>query len=190
MAESASAPNAVDHLTELARYVYEIGNMHFRNNQPFVGPSAFAHKGGMHVHAITKQATSYEHIDPALVGNTRRVLVSELSGRSNVIALATKMNLEHDRELMDRVLREVVELENQGYQFEAAEASFDLLVKKCAGTYEPKFQRIHYRVNVETAGQTEPLTEATVKLKIDGDGPIKHEVAEGEIGRAACRERV
>src|SRR5690606_12771896 len=78
------------------------------------------------------------------------------------------------------ILERVVDLENEGYQFEASEASFDLLVKKCARTYEPKFQRIHYRVNVETAGQTEPLTEATVKLKIDGEGPVKHEVAEGD----------
>ena len=83
---------ALKHLTELSRYVYEIANMHFRNGQPFVGPSAFAHKGGMHVHAVAKTASSYEHIDPAAVGNERRVLVSELSGRSNIIALTTKHN--------------------------------------------------------------------------------------------------
>src|SRR4029077_13967559 len=76
-----------EHLTELSRYVYEVANMHFRNNQPFVGPSAFAHKGGMHVHAVNRVSSSYEHITPESVGNSRRVLVSELSGRSNIQAL-------------------------------------------------------------------------------------------------------
>src|SRR5207237_10690481 len=85
-----------EHLTELSRYVYEVGNMHFRTNQPFVGPSAFAHKGGMHVHAVSRAAQSYEHIAPEKVGNERRVLVSELSGRSNIIALTMKRNLQHD----------------------------------------------------------------------------------------------
>ena len=120
----------VEHLTELSRYVYEMANMHFRTNQPFVGPSAFAHKGGMHVHAVNRVASSYEHIEPEAVGNERRVLVSELSGRSNIVALTTKHNLQHDSALMERVLKQVVELENRGYQFEAAEASFDLLVQR------------------------------------------------------------
>ncbi|MCA8995764.1 MAG: citramalate synthase [Planctomycetaceae bacterium] len=170
----------VSHLTEVSRYVYELANMNFRSNQAYVGRSAFAHKGGMHVHAVNRIAHSYEHINPDIVGNQRRVLVSELSGRSNIVAKTTKYKLDHDQELMTKILQRVQELENVGYQFEAAEASFDLLVKKEAGTYEPKFQRIHYRVNVETAGQTEPLTEATVKLKINGDGPVRHEVAEGD----------
>lgn len=170
----------LSHLTELSRYVYELANMNFRENQAYVGRSAFAHKGGMHVHAVNRIAHSYEHINPEVVGNARRVLVSELSGRSNIVALTTKFKLDSDANLMSAILERVQELENIGYQFEAAEASFDLLVKKVAGTYEPKFQRIHYRVNVETAGQTEPLTEATVKLKIDGDGPIRHEVGEGD----------
>jgi len=168
------------HLTEISRYVYELANMNFRNNQAFVGRSAFAHKGGMHVHAVNRIAHSYEHINPEQVGNERRILVSELSGRSNIVAKTTKFKLDQDKELMSSILDKVVEMENSGYQFEAAEASFDLLVKKLAGTYEPKFQRIHYRVNVETAGQSDPLTEATVKVKIDGEGPIKHEVAEGD----------
>ena len=170
----------VQHLTELSRYVYELANMNFRSGQPFVGRSAFAHKGGMHVHAVNRLAHSYEHIDPALVGNERRILVSELSGRSNIVAKTTKFKLDHDSALMKRILDRVVELENEGWQFEAAEASFDLLVKKLAGGYEPKFERLHYRVNVETAGQQQPLTEATVKLRIDGQGPVRHEVAEGD----------
>ncbi|MCH7687055.1 MAG: citramalate synthase, partial [Planctomycetes bacterium] len=155
------------HLTELSRYVYEIANMNFRTNQPFVGSSAFAHKGGMHVHAVNRIAESYEHIRPESVGNERRVLVSELSGRSNIVAKTTKFRLESDKELMAKILDRVQVLESEGYQFEAAEASFDLLVKKVAGTYEPKFERIHFRVNVETEEGSEALTEATIKLKVN-----------------------
>ena len=135
--------SGIGHLTELSRYVYELANMNFRENQAFVGRSAFAHKGGMHVHAVNRIAHSYEHIQPEKVGNERRVLVSELSGRSNIVAKTTKYKLDHDQELMTRILNRVQEMENEGYQFEAAEASFDLLVKKIAGTYEPKFQRMH-----------------------------------------------
>ncbi|MEM9657966.1 MAG: citramalate synthase [Planctomycetota bacterium] len=167
----------LEHLTELSRYVYEIANMNFPGNQPFVGASAFAHKGGMHVHAIAKATASYEHIDPAAVGNERRILVSELSGRSNILAMGAQHNLQDDRQLADRVLREVVDLENKGYQFEAAEASFDLLVKRIAGTYAPHFELIKYHTNVESRGG-EPVTEATVKLLVADQ--LRHEVAEGD----------
>jgi len=165
-------------LTELSRYVYETANMHLRNTQPFVGQSAFAHKGGMHVHAINRATESYEHMDPALVGNERRVLVSELSGRSNIIALTTKHNIEEDRSLMDKILAQVVELENCGFQFEAAGASFDLLVKRCAGTYVAHFDRIKYHVEVGADRDGEILTEATVKILVGNK--VRHEVAEGD----------
>ena len=167
-----------EHLTELSRYVYEVANMHFRTNQPFVGPSAFAHKGGMHVHAVNRTARSYEHVPPESVGNTRRVLVSELSGRSNIVALTSKNNLQQDSELMERVLKQVVDLENRGYQFEAAEASFDLLVQRAAGTFRPHFELLHYHVDVETDGSGETTTEATVKLRVGQE--VRHEVAEGD----------
>jgi 2-isopropylmalate synthase len=177
----ALAKDGLRHLTELSRYVYETANMNFRSGQPFVGSSAFAHKGGMHVHAVNRVSASYEHIPPEAVGNKRRVLVSELSGRSNIVAKTTKFRLDSDPELMTRILDKVQELESEGYQFEAAEASFDLLVKRVAGTYTQWFERIHYRVGVETAGQDEPLTEATIKLNVkdqtehvvsEGDGPV------------------
>lgn len=171
-------PGGVGRLTELSRYVYELANMNFRPGQPFVGSSAFAHKGGMHVHAVNRLASSYEHVDPATVGNLRRVLVSELSGRSNIVAATTRMRIAQDDDLMKRVLDRVVDLENEGYQFEAAEASFDLLVRKCAGTYEPRFERLHYRVNVETNEAEEPVTEASIKLRV-GD-QVEHVVAEGD----------
>ncbi len=168
----------VEHLTELSRYVYEIANMRFPTNQPFVGPSAFAHKGGMHVHAVNRTAQSYEHVPPESVGNERRILVSELSGRSNIAALTAKGNLQLDQALMDRTLREVVELENRGYQFEAAEASFYLLVQRLEGKFTPHFQLLHYHVDVETNGAGHTTTEATVKLRIGDE--VKHEVAEGD----------
>lgn len=170
--------DGLEHLTELSRYVYEMANQNFRSNQPFVGHSAFAHKGGMHVHAVNRLASSYEHIEPTAVGNARRVLVSELSGRSNIVAKTTRHRLSEDQELMSKILQRVQDLEAEGYQFEAAEASFDLLVKKVAGTYRSKFERIHYRVNVETDSSREPLTEATVKLKVNGG--TEHVVAEGD----------
>jgi 2-isopropylmalate synthase len=167
----------VECLTELSRYVYEIANMGYRGNQPFVGPSAFAHKGGMHVHAVNRVAHSYEHINPEAVGNERRVLVSELSGRSNIIAMTTKHDMAENKQLMDKILQQVVDLENRGYQFEAAEASFDLMVKRLAGTYTPHFELIKFHAEVESRGG-QPVTEATVKLIVDDE--VRHEVAEGD----------
>ncbi len=170
---------SLEHLTELSRYVYETANLQLRNNQPFVGQSAFAHKGGMHVHAVNKAAHTYEHLNPATVGNERRILVSELSGRSNIIALTTKHDMEADRELMDKILAEVVAQENQGYQYEAAEASFDILVKRCAGTFQPHFSTTKYRVVAgdRDACKGQAFAEAIIKLKV-GDEEI-FEAAEG-----------
>lgn len=174
----ALTPDAVGHLTELSRYVYEMVNMNFPSRQPFVGKSAFAHKGGMHVSGLARVTASYEHIDPALVGNERRVLVSELSGRSNIVARTTKHNIQHDKKLMDKILAKVVAKERAGYQFEAAEGSFDLLVKQCAGLFQPHFERLHFRVNIETGGDGRIMTEATVKIRIGET--VRHEVAEGD----------
>ena len=168
----------LEHLTELSRFVYETANMNLRNGQPFVGRSAFAHKGGMHAHAVAKAASTYEHLDPALVGNERRILISELSGRSNVKALWSEYNLPDDDQLMREILAEVVRLENEGYQFEAAKASFALLVQRCAGTYESHFDRIKYHVEVSVQGDGTVTNEATVKVAV-GD-QIRHEVAEGD----------
>ena len=171
------ADNGSTRLTELSRYVYEIANMNFRNGQPFVGAAAFAHKGGMHVHAVNRIAHSYEHITPEAVGNTRRILVSELSGRSNIVAKTTKFKLQEDTELQTRILSRVQDLENDGYQFEAAEASFDLMVLKEAGTYQSAFRLDHYRVNVENQSR-EPVTEAIIKLAVDDE--VQHVVGEGD----------
>jgi 2-isopropylmalate synthase len=174
-------PDSLPRLTELSRYVYEIANLHFRPGQPFVGTSAFAHKGGMHTHAVSKLAASYEHIDPESVGNERRILVSELSGQSTILAKTTKYDVTHDRALMAKILAAVQDLEHAGYEFEAAEASFDLLVKKAADLYRPWFERLGYRVNIEADGHGEPVTVAAVKIRAgdrsehtvcEGDGPV------------------
>jgi 2-isopropylmalate synthase len=173
--------DSVVRLTEASRYVYELANMNFRPGQPFVGQSAFAHKGGMHTHAVAKDPTTYEHIRPEAVGNERRILVSELSGHSTILTKTTKYQVSHDKALMSKILNSVQDMEHAGYEFEAAEASFDLLVKKAAGLYKPWFERVAYRVNIEAGTDGTPLTEATVKVKVadlvlhtvsEGDGPV------------------
>ena len=172
-----------EHLTELSRFVYETANLVPRNSQPFVGRSAFAHKGGMHVHAVNKFAHTYEHMNPELIGNERRILVSELSGRSIIAALTQKHGGQQDRVLLDRILEMVVKKENQVYQYEAAEASFDLLVKQCSGTYTPHFETIKYQIiagDLDTQRQQQ-FAEAILKLKVgevvcveaaEGHGPV------------------
>jgi len=171
-------PGSLARLTEVSRFVYETANRNFRPGQPFVGSSAFAHKGGMHVHGIRKNASSYEHIDPALVGNERRVLVSELSGKSNIAEKLGEHGLDGDPALLSRVLDRVQDLENEGYQFEAAEASFVLLVEKLAGRFDPRFGRLGYRVSVAGEAEGVPVTEATVKLRV-GEA-VEHTVGEGD----------
>jgi len=165
------------HLTDLSRYVYEMVNLNFRANQPFVGRSAFAHKGGMHVSGVSRNTASYEHVDPARVGNERRVLLSELSGRANVMALTQRLNIQPDSQLMDEILSEVVSKENEGYQFEAADGTFNLLVKKCMGTFRPHFDTLHYHVNVDNKAGGEVTSEAVVKIRVDD--VVRFEAAEG-----------
>jgi 2-isopropylmalate synthase len=155
-----------------------MANMNFRPGQPFVGQSAFAHKGGMHTHAVAKDPTTYEHIHPESVGNERRILVSELSGHSTILTKTTKYQVSHDKALMTKILNSVQDMEHAGYEFEAAEASFDLLVKKAAGLYKPWFERVAYRVNIEAGPDGTPLTEATVKVNVAGK--TEHTVSEGD----------
>ncbi len=168
---------AVRHLTELSRYVYEMVNVNFRANQPFVGKSAFAHKGGMHVSGVARNTASYEHVDPGRVGNERRVLLSELSGRANVVALTQRLAISPDSDLMDKILAEVVSKENEGYQFEAADGTFQLLVKKCMGTFYSHFQVLHYHVNVDNKAGGEVTAEAVVKVRVGDE--VCFEAAEG-----------
>jgi 2-isopropylmalate synthase len=174
------SPGKLEHLTELSRYVYETANMNFRPNQPFVGASAFAHKGGMHVHGVRKNATTYEHVIPAAVGNERRVLISELSGKSNIAEKLKEYGLEQDGSLLARILDRVQELENEGYQFEATEATFVLLVERLAKRHRAWFEPLGYHVSVSGKLGLEPSTstEATIKHLV-GD-ILEHTVSEGD----------
>ena len=175
------SPEKIKTLTKVSRYVFEIGNLTPVMNMPYVGDSAFAHKGGLHVDALRKSKRTYEHITPELVGNARRFLISELSGRSTVLAKLEKAKIAEDKQLARKVLMRVQELENEGYQFEAADASFDLLIKKIMGAYQPFFDLIKYHVTVEKRATGDIVTEATVKLRVgdktehvvgEGDGPV------------------
>lgn len=165
-------------VTELSRFVYEIANLNLRENQPFVGSAAFAHKGGMHVHAILRDTSSYEHVPPEAVGNTRKILISELSGASNVLAKSTLMQQLQDKALARKVLTQVQDLENEGFQFEAAEASFHLMVLKALGKHRKFFDLDHYRIVIYKKNNSHLSTEAIVKLMIDGE--VQHQVAEGD----------
>ncbi len=174
-------PEKIKTLTETSRFVFEICNLTPVMNMPYVGESAFAHKAGLHVDALRKSKRTYEHIDPALVGNERRFLISELSGKSNILAELEKAKIAEDKNLAKKILTRVQELENEGYQFEAANASFDLLVRKIMGTYKQAFELIRYSTSVEKRKNGELVTEATVKLKVgdriehvagEGDGPV------------------
>jgi len=172
---------AVARLTELSRYVYEMANLPLRDSQPFVGMSAFAHKGGMHVHAVRRNAASYEHIDPAKVGNARRVLVSELSGATNVAVKApAKFGLGRDRNLQRKVLAAIQDRENEGYTYESANASFELVIRKTLGGkwYRTFWNLDHYRCVILQGRDGPTSTEAIVKLTIDGR-PV-HTVSEGD----------
>ena len=148
------------------------------------GRSAFAHKGGLHVDAMRKNPETYIHLDPALVGNENRILISELSGSSTILEKAQKrgLDLKKDSPETKEILKQVTALEHQGYSFEGAEASFELLVKKATGSYRRLFDLIGYRVIVEKrADDREAITEATLKLRVgdeemltvaEGDGPV------------------
>jgi 2-isopropylmalate synthase len=162
-------------LRETARFVSEIANLSLDSRSAFVGDSAFAHKGGVHVSAVERNPETYEHIDPEKVGNSRRVLLSDLSGRANLQAKARELGIPVDQE--HRVLEELKRLENEGYEFEAAEASFELLVSKLNGTYEPFFELVGFRVIDEHRGTLMPMSEATIKVRV-GDR-VEHTAASG-----------
>jgi 2-isopropylmalate synthase len=171
-------------LSELAAFVNELANMPPNEHQPWIGRSAFAHKAGTHADAVRKNPRTCEHIDPTLVGNKRRILVSELSGGSTIVWKAEDLGIGLDKKdpVTRRILEKVAHLEAEGYVFEGAEASFELLVAKEMGTYQPLFDLERFRVNFSNRGQDEqPITEAVVKIRVkgqemhvaaDGDGPV------------------
>jgi 2-isopropylmalate synthase len=169
-------PASLGRLTELSRAVSEIANLNPDPHAPYVGASAFAHKGGVHVAAVEKVAESYEHVPPALVGNRRHAVVSELSGRGNVRVRAEELGLDargHEKAVVARVK----DLENEGYQFEAAEGSFELLVRRGRPDYQPAFEVLDVVVMAQKRDGRPMVSEATVKLRVAGE--TVHTAAEG-----------
>ncbi|MDD5132421.1 MAG: citramalate synthase [bacterium] len=166
-------------LTAVSRYISEVANMVPNDHQPYVGLSAFTHKAGIHVSAVERKSETYEHIAPEVVGNHRRVLVSELSGKSNILFLAQKLGLELDPNKPEtkEILQTVKELEHEGYQFEAAEASLEILIKKATGHHKKFFDLKGFKVIVERRNE-ELVSEATIKLFVGGE--LVHVAAEGD----------
>ncbi|MGG6313462.1 citramalate synthase [Paenibacillus macerans] len=157
-------------LTNTARYISEIANVHMPVNQPYVGTAAFAHKGGIHVSAILRDSRTYEHIAPELVGNRQRVLVSELAGQSNILSKAQEMGIDFDPENENtrQVISKIKDLEHQGYQFEGADASLELLLRQANGELKELFVFESFKMLVEKAADRPVVSEAFVKLNIDG----------------------
>ncbi len=167
-------------LEEVSRFVDELANIRPNPRSPFVGLSAFAHKGGIHVNAVQKNPRSYEHIEPALVGNRRRILVSELSGRSNVILKAIEFGLDLGKDTPEtrEVLKELKRLGEEGYEFEGADASFQILIQKALKKHKPFFELEGFRVSVEKRKDGRPVSVATIKVRVKDH--IEHTAAEGD----------
>ncbi|MDA8084964.1 MAG: citramalate synthase [Nitrospiraceae bacterium] len=173
-------PEQLRKLRDVSRFVNEIGNIRHFKRQPFTGDSAFAHKAGIHVSAIRRRPETYEHIRPDLVGNSQRVLVSDLAGRANILRKAEEFGLKIDGDSaqLQAIVTSLKDLENLGFQFEGAEASFELLMKKELGLHRRFFDLIGFRVIIEKRKEgEEPLSEATIMLKVGGH--IEHTAATG-----------
>ncbi|UCG66197.1 MAG: citramalate synthase, partial [Deltaproteobacteria bacterium] len=173
----------IKHLTEVSRYVSDIANIPPLNERPFVGRSAFSHKGGMHVSAIVKEPIAYEHIEPGTVGNKRRVLVSDLSGKSNIEYKAKEMDLTLGGNGYDskKIVEEIKRMEDQGYQFDAAEGSLELLMKRTTGQFREPFSLLSLRVINEKNKDGQSTSQATIKISVgdeeeitaaEGNGPV------------------
>lgn len=167
---SCSAENTLYHLTEVSRVISEIANLAHNERSPYVGDNAFASKAGIHVSAISKDTKTYEHIDPSIVGNRRKVLVSEHSGKSNIEFKARELgiDLKNELELPKQILKKIKILEDMGFQFEAAEGSFELLIREATGEYVPFFCLKGFRVITEKSEDSLMTCEATIKVEVDG----------------------
>jgi 2-isopropylmalate synthase len=183
MGYSCIPPEGLKKMTELSYYVSEIANMPPLKERPFVGKSAFTHKAGVHVSAILKRPIAYEHLDPEKVGNRRRVLVSDLSGKSNIDYKTREMDIRLGGNGYDnkKIVEEIKRLEDQGYQFDAAEGSLALLIKKVTGQFEEPFNLESFRVTIEKNRSGPSTSQATIKISVgedheitaaEGDGPV------------------
>jgi 2-isopropylmalate synthase len=179
-------------LTEAAHFVDEVCNLTPNPNQPYVGRNAFAHGGGMHVAGVRADARTFEHMDPELVGNRRELLVSELSGKGTVLARAEDSGLDMDSKAAMRAVERVKELEHRGYHFEAADASFELLLRKEAGVYEPLFRLESFRVIMDKREDGRVQTEATIKIWAKGERLVRTAEGNGPVNALdkALREAI
>ena len=177
MGRRCVAPERLRELAELSRYVAEVANIPHDDYFPYVGKSAFAHKGGIHVAAVLKCPESYQHIDPGAVGNEMRTVVSELSGRGNILHLAERGNVEADPSRAREVLERVKQLESKGYTFEAAEASVEMMLRRTHAEYRAPFKLVDFMVVVEHREGRGLFAEATVKVEVEGR--VMHTAAEG-----------
>ena len=180
MGHSGIQPEKLRKLRELSLFIDEMANFIPDKHRPYVGESAFAHKGGIHVSAIRRNPETYEHMKPEYVGNTQRVLISDLSGESNILYKAKEFNIdiEKDRKVVKDVVQKIKNLEMSGYQFEAAEGSLELLIKKALGIHKSYFDLVGFRIIVEKKEKAHPVTEATILVKV-GD-KVEHTAALGK----------
>jgi 2-isopropylmalate synthase len=174
------APERLARLTETAHFVDELLNRAPNPAQPYVGKHAFAHKAGLHAAGVRAEPQTFEHIDPGVVGNSRDVLISELSGRGTIVEKASHAGLPADDEFAQRVVERVKELEHEGFQFEAADGSFELLMRRQAGEYEPLFRLESWRVIVEKHADRRATTEAKIQLWIPTESGEEHYVRTAE----------
>ncbi|MGD8243947.1 MAG: citramalate synthase [Anaerolineae bacterium] len=178
MGRKALEADQLRHLTRTARAVASVANQSLYRQAPFVGRSAFAHKGGIHVSAMRRNSQSYQHIDPALVGNESRVLVSELSGRGNLRSKADELGIAHDElEDLSGVLRAIKDLEHRGFTFEGAEGSVEMLLRRAEPGYAPPFEMLDFMVVVEHREGRGLFAEATIKVRVGDE--VFHMAAEG-----------
>jgi 2-isopropylmalate synthase len=175
------APERLARLTETAHFVDELLNRSPDPAQPYVGKHAFAHKAGMHAAGVSADAQTFEHVDPELVGNGRDVLISELAGRASIVEKARQAGMAADEKLAGRVLERVKGLEHEGFQFEAADGSFELLMRREAGEYEPLFRLESWRVMVEKRADGKVETEATIKIWLGGERYVRTAEGNGPV---------
>ena len=171
----------LESLTPTAHYIDELLNFNPDPDQPYVGRNAFAHKGGMHIAGVTVDPFTFEHIDPELVGNSREVLVSELSGKGTVHSLAAEAGIALDDAAAASMVERVKELEHRGYQFEAADGSFELLLRRETGEYQPLFRLESWRAIVEKRADGRVETEATIKIWVDGERYVRTAEGNGPV---------
>ena len=192
MGRRVLADEQLSHLTEAAHFVDELLNRPPNRSQPYVGRDAFAHKGGLHVAGVRADASTFEHVDPSLVGNTRELLVSELGGRHTVAERATAAGLDLDGAAAQRVIDRVKLLEHGGYQFEAADGSFELLLRRESGDFEELFRLESWRVIVEQRADGHVETEATIKIWVEGERYVRTAEGNGPVNAldAALRDAI